>query len=142
MKDYVDLLARILISLIFLFEAYDSIAFYGKTKQTMLEYNLTWQTDLWLMLSIILLVVGGVFLLIGYRTSLAAFLLILYWVPLTFIVYSFWNDPEEYRRLHSILFMKNMAIVGGLLLIMVYGSGRFSVRRLILAVKVPHETNW
>jgi putative oxidoreductase len=139
MKNILDLLARILISCIFLFEAYDSLAFYQKTKQTMLEYGLTWQTDMLLILSIVLLFVGGIFLLIGYRSSLAAIMLLLYWLPVTFIVYSFWNDPEEYRRVHSIFFMKNLAVVGGLLMILVHGSGRYSVKRLILAVKVPHE---
>lgn len=141
MKDIVDLLARMLISCIFLFEAYDSIAYYRNTKQTMLDYGLTWQTETLLMASIVLLVVGGIFLLIGYRTGLASAMLLSYWIPVTFIVYSFWNDPIELRRLHSIFFMRNLAVVGGLLMIMVHGSGRFSVKRLILAVRVPNE-NW
>ena len=139
MKDIVDLLARILISCIFLFEAYDSIAYYKNTKETMIEYGLTWNTELLLVSAIILLVVGGVFLLIGYRTGLATAMLLCYWLPVTFIIYSFWNDPIEYRRLHSIFFMRNLAVVGGLLMIMVHGSGRYSVRRLILAVRVPNE---
>jgi len=139
MKDIFDLIARILISAIFLFEAYDSIAFYGKMKNTMTEYGLTWQQDFLLIASICLLLVGGIFLLIGYRSSFASILLMLYWIPVTFIVYSWWNDPIEYRRLHSILFMKNLAIVGGLLMILVHGSGRFSVKRLIRAVRVPRE---
>ncbi len=140
MKDIVDLLARMLISCIFLFEAYDSIAYYRNTKQTMLDYGLTWQTETLLMASIVLLVVGGIFLLIGYRTGLASAMLLSYWIPVTFIVYSFWNDPIELRRLHSIFFMRNLAVVGGLLMIMVHGSGRFSVKRLILAVRVPNES--
>ncbi|MDX1684164.1 MAG: DoxX family protein [Saprospiraceae bacterium] len=139
MKDILDLVARVLISCIFLFEAYDSVAYYKNTKQTMIDYNLTWQTDILLIASIILLIVGGIFLLIGYRSALAATMLLMYWIPVTFIVYSFWNDPEEYRRLHSIFFMKNMAVVGGLLMIIVHGSGKYSVRRLIQAVRVPKE---
>lgn len=139
MKDVIDLIARILISCIFIFEAYDSIAYFKNTKQTMIDYGLTWQTDLLLIASIILLVVGGVFLLIGYRSSMAAIFLLIYWIPVTFIVYSFWNDPQEYRRIHSIFFMRNMAVVGGLLMIIVHGSGRYSVRRLIQAVRVPNE---
>ena len=140
MKDIVDLIARMLISCIFLFEAYDSIAYYRNTKQTMIDYGLTWQTETLLMASIVLLVVGGIFLLIGYRTGLASAMLLSYWIPVTFIVYSFWNDPIELRRLHSIFFMRNLAVVGGLLMIMVHGSGRYSVKRLILAVRVPNET--
>jgi len=134
-----DLLARMLISCIFLFEAYDTIAYMKNTKNTMTDYGLTWQQDTLLIGAIILLVVGGIFLLIGYRARLAAILLLLYWLPVTFIVFSFWNDPIEVRRLHSIIFMKNLAVAGGLLMIILHGSGRFSVKRLILAMRVPKE---
>lgn len=139
MKDILDLLARILLSAIFIFEAYDSVAFYNKTQNTMSEYGLTWQQDTLLILAIVLLSVGGIFLLIGYRTSLASIFLLAYWLPVTFIVYSWWNDPIEYQRLNSILFMKNLAVAGGLLMILIHGSGRYSVKRLIRAVTVPNE---
>lgn len=139
MKDILDLLARILLSAIFLYEAYDSAVFYKKTQNTMSEYGLTWQPDTLLVLAIILLSVGGIFLLIGYRTTLASIFLLAYWLPVTFIVYSWWNDPLEYQRLHSIVFMKNLAVAGGLLMILIHGSGRYSVKRLIRAVTVPNE---
>jgi len=80
-----------------------------------------------------------VLILIGYRSSFGAVLLLLYWVPVTFIVHSFWNDPEPVRRLQAILFMKNVAIIGGLLMVLVNGSGRYSVRRLFAKIKVPRS---
>ncbi|MCB0627354.1 MAG: DoxX family protein, partial [Saprospiraceae bacterium] len=64
-------------------------------------------------------------------------LLLLYWLPVTFIVHSFWNDPEPEKRLQAILFMKNIAVVGGLLMVWVNGSGRFSIRRLFATTRVP-----
>jgi putative oxidoreductase len=132
MKDILDLLGRFFLSFIFLYEAWDSIAFYGKTKLRMEEFGLVWQTDLMLISSIILMVVGGVFLLLGYRASLASILLLIYWVPLTFILYSFWFEPDvETRRFLAVMFMKNTAIAGGLLLVIVNGSGKYSLKRLI-----------
>jgi putative oxidoreductase len=131
MKDIVDLLARICIAIIFLYEAYDSIAYYQLTKEKMTAYGLTWQQDTLLMFAIIFLIVGGVFLLFGYRASFAAILLLMYWIPLTFIVHSFWNDPREIQRVQSIFFMRNIAIAGGLMMVWVHGSGRFSVKRLL-----------
>ena len=62
MKDIFDLLGRVLISFIFLFEAYDSIAYYGATKETMDDYGLTWNQDLLLMGAISLLIIGGLLL--------------------------------------------------------------------------------
>jgi len=93
MKDVLDLVGRILIAFIFLYEAYDSIAFFKQNKMTMTEFGVTWNQDLLLYGSIFLLLLGGILILIGYRVAFGAFCLLLYWIPLTFILYSWWNDP-------------------------------------------------
>ena len=137
MKDIVDLIGRICLSLIFFWEAYDSIAFYDATQRTMTNYGITWNQDFLLTSAITILILGAFFLLVGYRASTGAFLLLLYWIPVTFIVYSFWNDPVSERRLQSILFMKNIAIIGGLLIVTVNGAGKFSIKRMIAASRPP-----
>jgi putative oxidoreductase len=160
-KDFTDLVGRILIAFLFLYEAYDSIFFFKNTVLKMESYGLTWNKEMLLYGAIFLLVMGGLMVLLGYRSSLGAFLLLLYWIPVTFIVHDFWNYTndcvihlapaqgleelvscgkpgiEYYRRLESILFMKNLAIMGGLLMILVNGSGRYSIRRLFATTKVP-----
>lgn len=136
MKNILDLIGRVFISFIFIFDAYDSIFYYQDTKDKMTSYGLTWNQDLLLVGAIFLLILGGIMVLIGYRSSLGATMLLIYWVPVTFIVHSFWNDPEEARRLQSILFMKNIAIIGGLLMVLVNGSGRYSVKKLFATIKV------
>jgi len=137
MKDLIDLIGRIFLAFLFLYEAYDSIFYFKETKVKMTQYGLTWNQDLLLIGAIILLLLGGTLVLIGYRTSFGAFLLLMYWVPLTFIIHSFWNDPEPHRRLQAILFMKNIAITGGLLMVWVNGSGRHSIKRLFATTRVP-----
>lgn len=137
MKDFIDLLGRIFISLIFFWEAYDSIAFFDSVKRTMTNYGITWNQDFLLVTVIVFLIIGGLFILIGYKASTGAVLLLIYWIPVTFMVYSFWNDPVSERRMASILFMKNMAIIGGLLMIVVNGAGRFSIKRLLAASRPP-----
>lgn len=135
MKDVLDLLGRAFIAFIFLFEAYDSLIYFQDTKATMTEYGITWNQEFLLTFSIGLLILGGLLILTGYKTKFGAALLLCYWIPLTFILYSFWNDPVETKRLNSILFMKNIAIAGGLILLFVNGSGKYSVRRLLSATK-------
>ena len=137
MKDVIDLLGRILISIIFLYEAYDSIFYFKDTLIKMDEYGLTWHPKLMLYASIFLLVLGGLLVLSGYRSGFGAALLLLYWIPLTFVIHSWWNDPEEIKRIQSILFMKNLAIAGGLLVVVVNGSKRYSIKRLFATTKVP-----
>lgn len=136
MKDVIDLIGRVFISFIFLFEAYDSTKYFNETLRQMSLYGLTWQPKLLLFGAITVLLLGGIMVLVGYRASFGATLLLLYWIPVTFIVHSFWNDPPELVRLQSILFMKNMAITGGLLVVLVNGSQRFSIRRLFATTRV------
>jgi putative oxidoreductase len=137
MKDVVDLCGRILFSFIFIYEATDSILYFNKTKQLMTDYGITFQQDFLLIGAVLLLLVGGTLVLIGYRIGLGAILIMLYWIPITFIVHSFWNDPLPERRLESILFMKNMAILGGLLFMAVNTSGRYSIKTLLANTRVP-----
>lgn len=122
----------------------------------MLDYGLTWQPEFLLYGAITLLTLGGLMLLSGYRSSFGAVLLLMYWIPVTFIVHDYWNLPMTcmlefdcpevplqgdtiYRRLQAILFVKNLAIIGGLLMVWVNGSGRYSIRRLFATTKVPGQ---
>ena len=134
MKQWIDLIARIFLSTIFFWEAYDSIAYFDSVKRTMTNYGITWNQEF-------VLILGASFVLLGYRSATGAILLLLYWVPVTFIVFSFWNDPVSERRLQSILFMKNIAIIGGLLMVVVNGTGRFSIKRMIAASRPP-KAKW
>ncbi|MBT8219821.1 MAG: DoxX family protein [Bacteroidia bacterium] len=137
MKDVIDLIGRIFIAFIFLYEAYDSIKYFKQTKEMMTDYGLTWRQDLLLLGAITFLIIGGILVLIGYRTTLGAGMLLAYYIPVTMIVHSFWNDPEDIRRMESIMFMKNLAVIGGLMIVMVNDSGRYSIKRLFATTRVP-----
>jgi len=139
MKDYVDLIARICIAFMFLYEAYDSILFFNQTKETMTLYGVNWNQDVLLVGVILCLVVGSLLILIGYYASVGGFLVLLYWLPFTFIVYSFWNDPLEIRRVNSLYFMRNMGTAAALMLLMANGAGKFSVRRILHTLRLPEE---
>ena len=102
----------------------------------MMNYGIDSHQNLLLYASIFLLVVGGTLVLTGYRSSLGAFLLVLYWIPFTFIVHSYWNYPADEQRMQATLFMKNLAILGGLLIVLVNGSAKYSIKRLFATTKV------
>jgi len=138
MRDITDLIGRIFLSAIFIFEAIDSTLYFGKTQQIMTQYGLTWNQDLLLYATIFLLYLGGLLVLLGYRSTLGAILLLMYWAPVTFLVHDFWNSPKAELRLESILFMKNMAIIGGLLMLVGKGSGRYSMKRLMATTRVRY----
>ncbi|GAB4493419.1 MAG: multidrug efflux RND transporter inhibitory subunit MexG [Saprospiraceae bacterium] len=136
MRDVTDLIGRIFLATIFIFEAIDSTLYFEKTKQAMTQNGLTWNQDFLLYGAIFLLFTGGIMVLLGYRSTLGAILLLMYWVPVTFILHDFWNAPKAELREESILFMKHIAIIGGLLMLAGKGSGRYSIKRILATTRV------
>jgi putative oxidoreductase len=139
MKDITDLIGRIMMAIIFYFEAYDKIFYMTPTKATMTAYGITWNQDFLIQISGFCLILGATLILLGYRVGLGSFLILAYWIPLTFILDKFWEIPlsdHETRRSVSLHFMKNIAIAGGLLILLANGSGKYSIRRLFATTKV------
>ena len=137
MKNSIDLTARIFIAIMFYYEAFDSFLYFDDTKRTMSIYGLTWKQNFLLGSVIVFLIIGATLVLMGYYSRFGAFLLLVYLVPTTFIVYSFWNDPPDIQRVQMINFMKNLAIIGGLLLLTIHKPGKYSIKRLIYFMRLP-----
>lgn len=70
---------------------------------------------------------AGVALVLGAWTWLAALLLILFTAAATAIAHRFWEYPPEQQMIQSIMFMKNLAIIGGFLAVLAAGPGRYGV---------------
>lgn len=59
---------------------------------------------------------GGLSILLGYREKLGAILLILFLIPATVLMHQFWFVEGAMRELQLTHFLKNLAILGGLIL--------------------------
>lgn len=136
MKAILDLLGRVFLSAIFLYEAVDSFLYFEKTQEKMTLYGITWQQDFLLATSIFVLVLGGVLILTGYRAGFGAFLLLCYFFPLTLILHAFWQYPPGEQRGQAIQLMHDLAVCGGLMLVMVNGAGKYSIKRIFSTIKV------
>jgi putative oxidoreductase len=136
MKDLLDLFGRFFLAVFFYFEAFDSIFYFRETREKMTAYGLTWKQDTLLLGAVVCLVLGSTLVLIGYRAAFGAFLLFGYWLPVTLIVHAFWSVPHSQQREVLVDLMQNMAICGGLFLIIANGAGRFSIKRLFSTIKV------
>lgn len=137
MKGIADLLGRIFLSTIFIYEIFDTIFFYSSAKEAMSNFGITWMQDTLLVLVLLMMGIGAFLVVIGYFTRVGATLLLFVWIPFTFIVYSFWNDPPELQRISMLYFMRNLAVIGGLLVLLANGSGEYSVRRLLHVMRLP-----
>src|SRR5260370_32431885 len=71
--------------------------------------------------------VGGLSILLGYRAKIGAWLIVLFLVLVTPIMHKFWGvtDPNM-AQVQMIMFMKNLSMVGGALLITQFGAGPLS----------------
>ena len=137
MKNSFDLVGRILIGIVSLFEALDSIVFYEANKATLEVYNILFLPNIIMIGTITVLIIGGLMVLVGYSSRLGSFLLLLYWLPYTFIVYSFWNDAPEIQRVQALMFLRMMAYCGGLFILLANGAGDWSVKRLFHTMRLP-----
>lgn len=84
--------------------------------------------DILVPISGILAIVGGLSVLLGFHARFGAILLILFLLPVTFLMHNFWafSDPEM-AQMQMIHFMKNIAMLGGGVLIAFYGAGPISL---------------
>jgi putative oxidoreductase len=76
----------------------------------------------------ILQLIGAISVLLGYKTKLGAWLLILFLAPVTLVMHQFWSvsDPML-RQLQQGMFIRNLAIIGGLLIVSQFGGGAWSL---------------
>jgi putative oxidoreductase len=70
---------------------------------------------------------GGLALLLGFKTRLAALALLLFLIPVTLTFHNFWTYPPEEQKMQAINFMHNLTLMGGLVLVMTVGAGPLSI---------------
>jgi uncharacterized membrane protein YphA (DoxX/SURF4 family) len=120
------LVGRILLSVIFLMSGVNKIFDFAGTQAYMAQAGMPY-TALFLVGAIVFEVVGGLSLVLGYKTKWGAVLLIVFLIPATLIFHRFWSVPPEMAQMQMINFLKNIAILGGLLQVAAFGPGRFSL---------------
>jgi putative oxidoreductase len=83
-------------------------------------------------LSGVMALVGGLSVLLGYRTRFGALLLVLFLVPVTLVMHDFWgaSDAMTYE-LQKVMFLKNLAMLGGALFLSYFGGGPLSLDALL-----------
>ena len=121
MRNFIPLIARIFMSAIFLKSALGKIMDPAGTQQFMAAHGMPLAV-LFLIGAIVLEVAGAISVLIGYKARWGAALLVVFMVPTTLIFHTKLSDPMQ-----MIMFMKNLAIIGGLLMVVYFGAGPVSL---------------
>ncbi len=119
MTNILDLFARILISTLFLINGIFKITNYDGTVSWMEGYGVP---GILIIPAIIIEVLGPILIIVGYQTKITAAFLSLFCLATAII---FHNDFSNQMQLTS--FLKNIALAGGFLFLVINGSRKFSL---------------
>ncbi len=125
-SSFTPLAGRILMSVLFLISGFFKIGGYSQ----MVAYSTAKGVPLAsvaIACAAVLELAGGFAILIGFQTKVAAWILFLYLIPVTFLFHNFWALQGMEQQDNMVHFLKNVAIMGGLVILATYGAGPYSI---------------
>ncbi|MEK6594194.1 MAG: DoxX family protein [Pseudomonadota bacterium] len=125
-RHYGPLTGRILLALIFLMSGFDKITGFAGTAGFMASKGMPF-AEVLLAGALVFELAGAIMLIVGWRAHWGALLLIVFMIPATLMFHNFWAvDAAQYQNQLN-HFLKNVAMVGGLLYVMAFGAGPLSL---------------
>ena len=121
-EQYGPLVGRILMALLFIISGFSKLTGLEGTAGYVASKGLPMALVL-AVLAIIVELGSGLLLAVGWRARWAALALFLYVIPVTIVFHPVWVDPSQ-----KWAFWKNVFVLGGLLYVMAYGPGPFSLK--------------
>jgi putative oxidoreductase len=125
LTSVVMLIARFCLGLVFLLSGINKFINFQATAAYMASTGIGF-TSFFLTVAALIEIIGGLSLILGYKTRWGAALLAFFLIPVTLTMHDFWNvPPAEYQNQMN-NFFKNLAVFGGLLYPILFGAGKFS----------------
>ena len=125
-KSWAVLAGRMLLAMLFVLSGFGKIPGFEGTVANIASQGLPAPSVL-AALAILIELGGGLAIVLGWKTRWAAAALILFLIVITPIYHKFWGVPPEVAADMRIHFMKNVSILGGLLILFAFGPGRYSM---------------
>jgi putative oxidoreductase len=126
--DTAALVGRILLAILFLKSGWGKVGAFEQTAGYMASKGIP-LPHIALVVTIALELLGGAMLVIGYKARWAALAFAIWLVPVTLMFHQFWGIPADQVMNQTNHFMKNVAILGGMLMVFGLGPGRYSLDR-------------
>ena len=117
---FIELLGRIFLSFLFLFEGIKKLFFFQEeTQMYMEEYGVP---EILFFPSTLLEIILPIFIIIGFKTRFCASIMVIFTISVTLIFHMDFNN-----QMQLITFLKNISIAGGLLIIVASENRYFSI---------------
>ena len=133
MSDCLHTLSRVLISIVFIVFGYLQFTNIGAyianpavVKAAAMAHGILSPTVIAYLVAAIDLI-GGIFILVGFQTRWTALVLIVFVILTLLLAHNFWTMEGPSRIGNQVNFYKNLVIIGALLMLYIYGPGRYSV---------------
>lgn len=126
MQNPLTLVGRIMLAVLFLPAGLSKIGGFAGTAGYIASKGLP-LPEVGAAIAIAVEVLGGLALILGFGTRWAALILAIFTVVAGVIFHNFWALPADQQMVQQIMFMKNIAVAGGLLLLAAWGPGTISV---------------
>ncbi|MBX3612217.1 MAG: DoxX family protein [Burkholderiaceae bacterium] len=126
LQDPLALAGRLLMALLFLPAGIGKLTGFAGTVGYISSVGLP-MPQLGAVVALVVEIVGGLALIAGFGTRLAAIVLAAFTLVASFFFHAYWAVPADQQLIPQLLFYKNIAVVGGLLTIAAWGAGAWSV---------------
>ncbi len=126
LQDFFSLVGRVLISGMFLWAAYEKITNWSRTTSYMKSKNVPY-LNIVLPVGVGLKIVGGVMVLFGWHAHVGALLLLVVSIASLIKMHDWWKKQGTERDIERMLFLKDVAIIGGLFMVLAMGAGHFGL---------------
>lgn len=141
-KIFICAIGRVLISTIFISSSIHKILEWKETERGVMSTLSDWgqktsdieviqsffigiapYVDFFIITAVALELIGGLMILLGIKPRIGAFFLFLFMIPTTVLFHAFWFYEDQAQKVQLIMFLKNLAIIGGLFYVMAFGTG-------------------
>jgi len=128
-KEWGPVVGRILIGALFLMAGLSKIPGWEGTAGYMASKGVP-MVSVALAITVIVEIGASLMIIAGYKARIGAAALLVWLIPVTFMMHDFWNVADAMQaRIQMIMFNKNVALMGTMLLIMAFGSGPKSISK-------------
>jgi len=120
------LIGRILLSLVFLMSGFQKVGMFSMMTGYAAAKGLPMPTVA-IGVAAAIEILGGLAILTGFHTKLASWIVFLFLIPTTLMFHNFWAMSGMEKMDNTAHFLKNLAIMGGLLILGANGAGAYSL---------------
>jgi putative oxidoreductase len=120
------LAARFLLALMFILAGFGKLTNAAGTAQFMASGGLPNLPILALLVGLFE-VLAGAALIVGFKARWAALALAAFTAIATLLFHAYWSKPADQQYIQQLMFLKNFAVVGGMLAVAALGAGAWSV---------------